>query len=172
MALRQREGNPNSLTVDNAAADSHGLEVAIVWCSFGMLLAAAYFVYAYRGSSSAPRSRRTRRQEPDGRRWRLRETTERVCGRAPMDRTPREHRSLQERGSPLMYRTTVLGFDVTDQARDALALASLLRAEDGTVKSPPASTPPSAPLAAPRWSGRLRRATRRPRARPARSRTN
>lgn len=46
--LPAREGNPNSLTVDNAAADSYGLEVAIVWWSFGMLLAAAYFVYAYR----------------------------------------------------------------------------------------------------------------------------
>jgi cytochrome d ubiquinol oxidase subunit II len=46
--LPAREGNPNSLTIDNAAADSYGLEVAIVWWSFGMLLAAAYFVYAYR----------------------------------------------------------------------------------------------------------------------------
>lgn len=41
-------GNPNSLTVDNVAADSYGLEVAIVWWSFGMLLAAPCFVYAYR----------------------------------------------------------------------------------------------------------------------------
>jgi hypothetical protein len=31
-----------------AAADSYGLEVATVWWSFGMLLVAAYFVYAYR----------------------------------------------------------------------------------------------------------------------------
>jgi cytochrome d ubiquinol oxidase subunit II len=46
--LPAREGNPNSLTVDNAAADSYGLEVAIVWWSFGMLIAVAYFVYAYR----------------------------------------------------------------------------------------------------------------------------
>jgi cytochrome bd-type quinol oxidase subunit 2 len=45
--LFARDGNPNSLTVDNAAAHSYGLEVAIVWWSFGMLLAAAYFVYAY-----------------------------------------------------------------------------------------------------------------------------
>jgi len=46
--LPAREGNPNSLTVDNAAADSYGLEVAIVWWSIGMLLVAAYFIYAYR----------------------------------------------------------------------------------------------------------------------------
>ena len=46
--LPAREGSPNGLTVDNAAADGYGLGVAIVWWSFGMLLTAAYFVYAYR----------------------------------------------------------------------------------------------------------------------------
>jgi cytochrome bd-type quinol oxidase subunit 2 len=40
--------SPKRLTVNNAATDSYGLEVAIVWWSFGMLLVAAYFVYAYR----------------------------------------------------------------------------------------------------------------------------
>jgi len=46
--LPAREGNLNSLTVDNAAAGSHTLKVALVWWPLGMLLAAAYFVYAYR----------------------------------------------------------------------------------------------------------------------------
>jgi cytochrome bd ubiquinol oxidase subunit II len=46
--LPAREGDPNGLTIDNAAAGSHGLEVAIVWWSIGMLLAVAYFVHAYR----------------------------------------------------------------------------------------------------------------------------
>jgi cytochrome d ubiquinol oxidase subunit II len=46
--LPEREGNPNGLTVDNAAADSYGLEVAIVWWSFGMVLVACYLFYAYR----------------------------------------------------------------------------------------------------------------------------
>jgi hypothetical protein len=39
--------------VDNAAADSYGLEVALVWWSFGMLLTAGYFI-------SAPRPARMR----------------------------------------------------------------------------------------------------------------
>jgi cytochrome d ubiquinol oxidase subunit II len=46
--LPAREGDPHGLTVHNAAAGSHGLEVAIVWWAFGMLLASAYFVHAYR----------------------------------------------------------------------------------------------------------------------------
>jgi cytochrome d ubiquinol oxidase subunit II len=46
--LPAREGNPNGLTVHNAAAGSYGLEVAIVWWGIGMLLATAYFVHAYR----------------------------------------------------------------------------------------------------------------------------
>jgi cytochrome bd ubiquinol oxidase subunit II len=52
--LPAREGNPNGLTVDNAAADSYGLEVALVWWSFGMLLTAGYFIYAYRLFFRAP----------------------------------------------------------------------------------------------------------------------
>jgi cytochrome d ubiquinol oxidase subunit II len=46
--LPAREGQPHGLTVHNAAAGSYGLEVAIVWWGFGMLLATAYFVHAYR----------------------------------------------------------------------------------------------------------------------------
>jgi cytochrome d ubiquinol oxidase subunit II len=46
--LPAREGRPHGLTVHNAAAGSYGLEVAIVWWGFGMLLATAYFVHAYR----------------------------------------------------------------------------------------------------------------------------
>jgi len=46
--LPAREGNPNSLTVDNAAAGSHTLKTALVWWPIGMVLAAVYFVYAYR----------------------------------------------------------------------------------------------------------------------------
>jgi cytochrome bd ubiquinol oxidase subunit II len=43
-----REGNPHSLTVDNAAAGSHTLKAALIWWSLGMALAAVYFVFAYR----------------------------------------------------------------------------------------------------------------------------
>ena len=46
--LPAREGNPFSLTIDNAAAGAHSLRVAIVWWPLGMVLAAVYFVYAYR----------------------------------------------------------------------------------------------------------------------------
>jgi cytochrome bd ubiquinol oxidase subunit II len=46
--LPAREGNPNSLTIDNAAAGSHTLKTALVWWPLGMALAAVYFVYAYR----------------------------------------------------------------------------------------------------------------------------
>jgi cytochrome d ubiquinol oxidase subunit II len=46
--LPAREGNPNSLTVDNAAAGSHTLKIALFWWPVGMLLAAVYFVFAYR----------------------------------------------------------------------------------------------------------------------------
>jgi cytochrome bd ubiquinol oxidase subunit II len=46
--LPAREGNPNSLTVDNAAAGSHTLETALVWWPVGMALAAVYFAFAYR----------------------------------------------------------------------------------------------------------------------------
>jgi cytochrome d ubiquinol oxidase subunit II len=46
--LPAREGNPNSLTVDNAAAGSHTLKSALIWWPIGMVLAAVYFVFAYR----------------------------------------------------------------------------------------------------------------------------
>lgn len=46
--LPAREGNPHSLTVDNAAAGSHTLKAALVWWPIGMALAAVYFVFAYR----------------------------------------------------------------------------------------------------------------------------
>jgi cytochrome bd ubiquinol oxidase subunit II len=41
-------GNPNSLTVDNAAAGHDALTTALVWWPIGMVLAAVYFLYAYR----------------------------------------------------------------------------------------------------------------------------
>ena len=44
--LPAREGNPHSLTVDNAAAGSQTLKAALVWWPLGMLLAGVYFVYA------------------------------------------------------------------------------------------------------------------------------
>jgi cytochrome bd ubiquinol oxidase subunit II len=46
--LPAREGNPNSLTIDNAAAGANTLKAALVWWPLGMALAALYFVYAYR----------------------------------------------------------------------------------------------------------------------------
>jgi cytochrome bd ubiquinol oxidase subunit II len=46
--LPAREGNPHSLTVDNAAAGSHTLKAALIWWPLGMALAAVYFVFAYR----------------------------------------------------------------------------------------------------------------------------
>jgi cytochrome bd ubiquinol oxidase subunit II len=46
--LPAREGKPNGLTIEDAAAGSYALEIAIVWWSIGMVLAVAYFVHAYR----------------------------------------------------------------------------------------------------------------------------
>ena len=46
--LPARAGRPNGLTVDNAASGHHALTTAIVWWPLGMLLAAVYFVFAYR----------------------------------------------------------------------------------------------------------------------------
>jgi cytochrome bd ubiquinol oxidase subunit II len=46
--LPAREGNPNSLTIDNAAAGHDALKAALFWWPLGMILAAVYFVYAYR----------------------------------------------------------------------------------------------------------------------------
>jgi cytochrome d ubiquinol oxidase subunit II len=46
--LPAREGNPHSLTIDNAAAGSGTLKAALIWWPIGMALAAVYFVYAYR----------------------------------------------------------------------------------------------------------------------------
>ena len=46
--LPAREGQPFGLTVDNAAAGEYALGVAIVWWVIAALLAAGYFVYAFR----------------------------------------------------------------------------------------------------------------------------
>jgi cytochrome bd ubiquinol oxidase subunit II len=46
--LPARDGDPFSLTIDNAAAGNHALRVALVWWPLGMALAAVYFTYAYR----------------------------------------------------------------------------------------------------------------------------
>jgi cytochrome bd-type quinol oxidase subunit 2 len=46
--LPAREHRPFGLTVDSAAAGHDSLVNAIVWWPLAMLLAAAYFTYAYR----------------------------------------------------------------------------------------------------------------------------
>jgi cytochrome d ubiquinol oxidase subunit II len=46
--LPARSGQPHSLTIDNAAAGHHSLTTALVWWPLGMVLAAAYFTFAYR----------------------------------------------------------------------------------------------------------------------------
>jgi cytochrome d ubiquinol oxidase subunit II len=46
--LPARQGRPFGLTVDNAASGHHALTTAIVWWPLGMVLAAVYFVFAYR----------------------------------------------------------------------------------------------------------------------------
>ena len=46
--LPAREGQPNGLTVQNAAAGEYALGVAIVWWVVAALLAAGYFVFAFR----------------------------------------------------------------------------------------------------------------------------
>jgi cytochrome bd ubiquinol oxidase subunit II len=46
--LPARVGNPNSLTISNAAAGHHALVTAIAWWVPGMALATAYFVFSYR----------------------------------------------------------------------------------------------------------------------------
>ncbi|HWF74908.1 MAG TPA: cytochrome d ubiquinol oxidase subunit II [Solirubrobacteraceae bacterium] len=52
--LPARQGHPFSLTIDNAAAAAHSLDVAIVWFPIGMVLAACYFTYAYRTLFRSP----------------------------------------------------------------------------------------------------------------------
>ncbi len=46
--LPARDGRPNGLSIDAAAAGHHALTTAIVWWPVGMALAAVYFVFAYR----------------------------------------------------------------------------------------------------------------------------
>jgi cytochrome bd ubiquinol oxidase subunit II len=46
--LPARQGRPFGLTVDNAASGHHALTTALVWWPLGMILAAVYFVFAYR----------------------------------------------------------------------------------------------------------------------------
>jgi cytochrome d ubiquinol oxidase subunit II len=46
--LPAREGRPFGLTIDAAAAGHNSLTTALVWWPLGMLLAAVYFVFAYR----------------------------------------------------------------------------------------------------------------------------
>ena len=46
--LPAREGDPYGLTAHGAAAGQNALETALVWWPLGMVLAAVYFVYAYR----------------------------------------------------------------------------------------------------------------------------
>jgi cytochrome d ubiquinol oxidase subunit II len=52
--LPARQGRPFSLTIDNAAAAAHSLDVAIVWFPIGMVLAASYFTYSYRTLFRSP----------------------------------------------------------------------------------------------------------------------
>jgi len=46
--LPARAGHPHSLTIDNAPAGHGTLKAALIWWPLGMVLAAVYFVYAYR----------------------------------------------------------------------------------------------------------------------------
>jgi cytochrome d ubiquinol oxidase subunit II len=46
--LPAHDGHPNGLNVHNAAAGNHTLNVAIVWWPLAMVIAVAYFFYAYR----------------------------------------------------------------------------------------------------------------------------
>jgi cytochrome d ubiquinol oxidase subunit II len=46
--LPARQGQPHSLTIDNAASGHHALTTALFWWPVGMALAAVYFVFAYR----------------------------------------------------------------------------------------------------------------------------
>jgi cytochrome bd ubiquinol oxidase subunit II len=46
--LPAHHGRPYSLTIDNAATGSHALHTAIIWWPIAMVLAAVYFVFAYR----------------------------------------------------------------------------------------------------------------------------
>ncbi len=46
--LPAHDNHPYGLTVHNAAAGHHGLVTAAVWWPLGMVLAAVYFVFAYR----------------------------------------------------------------------------------------------------------------------------
>jgi cytochrome bd ubiquinol oxidase subunit II len=57
--LPARVGNPNSLTVSNAAAGHDALTTALVWWPLGMVLAAVYFVYAYRMFFRSPSAGRS-----------------------------------------------------------------------------------------------------------------
>jgi cytochrome d ubiquinol oxidase subunit II len=53
--LPSHEGKPFSLTVHNAASGDTALTTALFWWPVGMLLAALYFVYAYRLFFRGPR---------------------------------------------------------------------------------------------------------------------
>lgn len=55
--LPARQGRPYSLTVDNAVSGHHALVTGLVWWPLGMLLAAGYFVYAYRMFFRSPETR-------------------------------------------------------------------------------------------------------------------
>jgi cytochrome d ubiquinol oxidase subunit II len=52
--LPAHQGRPFSLTIDNAAAAPHSLDVAIIWFPIGMVLAACYFTYSYRTLFRSP----------------------------------------------------------------------------------------------------------------------
>jgi cytochrome bd ubiquinol oxidase subunit II len=53
--LPAHDDRPFSLTVHNAASGDTALTTALFWWPVGMLLAAAYFVYAYRLFFRGPR---------------------------------------------------------------------------------------------------------------------
>ena len=46
--LPARAGRPHGLTIDNAAAGHHALSTALVWWPLGLVMAGAYFAFAYR----------------------------------------------------------------------------------------------------------------------------
>lgn len=52
--LPAHDNKPFGLTVHNAATGHHALVIALVWWPLGMLLAAAYFIFAYRMFFKSP----------------------------------------------------------------------------------------------------------------------
>ncbi len=46
--LRSSLEPADSLTASNAIADRYGMNVALIWCTIGLILVAGYFTYLFR----------------------------------------------------------------------------------------------------------------------------